>query len=172
MHFNFFSLFFFRYQRKLMKLVSIDVQETGTSNGYLQPLIVANMGFTQTFSLSDIFPNIWMDTTITSMVRKFMPTAESRVKALTWEEWFSVFPIIYNFVYHRIENNTGISMCAVMINRKTLSCKQMWLFPVCKNLLIVPFHLYFHVKCTHCEFSQFVQFGNQTLARRRKLWNP
>ena len=56
---------------------------------------------------------------------------------------FSVFPILYNFAYHRIENNTGISMCAVMINRKTLSCKQMCLFPVCKNLLIVPFHLSF-----------------------------
>ena len=56
---------------------------------------------------------------------------------------FSVFPIIYNFVYHRIENNTGISMCAAMINRKTLSCKQMCLFLVCKNLLIVPFHLSF-----------------------------
>ena len=56
---------------------------------------------------------------------------------------FSVFPILYNFVYHRIENNTGISMCAVMINRKTLSCKQICLFPVCKNLLIVTFHLSF-----------------------------
>ena len=56
---------------------------------------------------------------------------------------FSVFPILYNFVYHRIENNTGITMCAVMINRKTLSCKQICLFPVCKNLLIVPFHLSF-----------------------------
>ena len=68
----------------------------------------------------------------------------------------SVFPIIYNFkfVYQRIENNTGISMCAVMITRKT---------PILQTNVIVSYvqefvdssisFILFLIKCTHCEFS-------------------
>ena len=62
-----------------MKLVSIYVQQTDTSKGHWQPLILAKMDFTQTFSHSDIFPNMWMDTTNISINRKFMPSAESRI---------------------------------------------------------------------------------------------
>ena len=80
-----------------------------------------------------------MDTTNISINCKFLPSTESRIKALTWQACVMrtircFFPIICKF-----ENNTGLSMCDVMLNRKTLSYKQMWLFPVCKNLLIVPF---------------------------------
>ena len=74
---------------------------------------------------------------------------------------FSVFPIIYNFVYHRIENNTGISMCAVMKTRKT---------PILQANVTVSYvqefvdssisFILFLIKCTHCEFKRFVQFGN------------
>ena len=68
----------------------------------------------------------------------------------------SVFLIIYNFkfVYHRIENNTGISVCAVMITRKK---------PILQTNVIVFYvqefvdssisFILFLIKCTHCEFS-------------------